>query len=196
MKVTREQAAENHERVIDVASRLFREHGFEGAGVTDIMTGAGLTHGGFYAQFKSKDDLAAQACARGLARTLEKVRERARASRGDPLTALVRNYVSAAHRDARGTGCVIAALASEVVRQKRPLRAAFSDGIEEFVGTVAGMHAGPSKSANRRKAMATLAEMVGAIVLARAVDASLAQEIIDAAVADLTAPRRPGAGRG
>jgi len=195
MKVTREQAAENHERVIEVASRLFRENGFEGAGVADIMKGAGLTHGGFYAQFKSKDDLAAQACARGLAQTLEKVRERARTSRGDPLATLIKTYVSKAHRDGRGTGCVIAALASEIPRQNRPLRDAFADGIEEFIDTVADMHTGPSKPAKRKKAMAVLAEMVGAIVLARAVDDPLAQKIIDAAVADLTAPRQ-AEGRG
>src|SRR6266851_4798750 len=83
MKVTRERAEENHQRVIEVASRLYRENGFDGASVADIMKGAGLTHGGFYAQFKSKDDLAAKASVRGFAQTLAKVRERARASRGD-----------------------------------------------------------------------------------------------------------------
>jgi TetR/AcrR family transcriptional regulator, transcriptional repressor for nem operon len=189
MKVTREQAEENHRRVIDVASRLYRENGFDGANVADIMKGAGLTHGGFYAQFKSKDDLAAKASVRGFAQTLEKVRERARASRGDPLATLIKSYVSRTHRDARGTGCMIAALASEVGRQKRPLRAVFASGIEEFIDAVADMHPGPSKTAKRKKAMATLAEMVGAVVLARAVDDALAQEIIDATVADLTSPR-------
>src|SRR5882724_7355908 len=70
MKVTREQAAENRGRVVDVASRLFREKGFDGIGIADIMKGAGLTHGGFYGQFKSKDDLAAQACAQTLDRSV------------------------------------------------------------------------------------------------------------------------------
>ncbi len=189
MKVTRKQAEENHRRVIDVASRLYRENGLDGASVADIMKGAGLTHGGFYAQFKSKDDLAAQACSHGLVQTMEKVRERARTSRGDPLTALVKNYVSKAHRDARGTGCVIAALASEAGRQKQSVRTVFMDGIVAFIETVAEMHPGRSKAAKRMKAIATLAEMVGAIVLARAVDGALAQEIIDASVADLTSRR-------
>jgi TetR/AcrR family transcriptional repressor of nem operon len=195
MKVTRERAEENHQRVIEVASRLYRENGFDGASVADIMKGAGLTHGGFYAQFKSKDDLAAKASVRGFAQTLAKARERARASRGNPLATLIKNYVSRAHRDARGTGCVIAALASEVGRQKQALRTVFANGIEEFIDAVADMHLGPSKTAKRRKAMATLAEMVGAVVLARAVDGALAQEIIDATVADLTSPRQAEGGR-
>src|SRR5882757_5280978 len=133
MKVTREQAAENRERVVDVASRLFREKGFDGIGIADIMKSAGLTHGGFYGQFKSKDDLAAQACARAFAQWAEELDARVRTSGGDSLAALIRAYLSEAHRDARGTGCMTAALGAEAARQSQPLRQAFTQGIEQFI---------------------------------------------------------------
>jgi TetR/AcrR family transcriptional regulator, transcriptional repressor for nem operon len=192
MKVTKEQAAENRERVVDVASRLFREKGFGGIGVADIMKGAGMTHGGFYGQFKSKDDLAAQACIRAFAQETEKLDALVGASRGDPLTSLIRNYVSEAHRDGRGTGCVIAALGPEAARQNRPLRQAFTHGIKQLIDFVAKLEAGASKAAKRKKAMATVAEMVGSIVLARAVDdPAFSREILEAAVRNLTAPRQP-----
>src|SRR5882724_11607463 len=137
MKVTREQAAENRGRVVDVASRLFREKGFDGIGIADIMKGAGLTHGGFYGQFKSKDDLAAQACSRASAHWAEELAALVGASNDDPLATLIRNYLSEAHRDARGTGCMLAALGAEAARQGHPVRQAFAQGIKQFIDFVA-----------------------------------------------------------
>src|SRR5712671_3353842 len=84
MKVSREQAAANLERIVEVAGKLFRERGFDGIGVADLMKAAGLTHGGFYGHFKSKDDLAAEACSRAMARASERWAALARTSRGDP----------------------------------------------------------------------------------------------------------------
>ncbi|HEX9461209.1 MAG TPA: TetR/AcrR family transcriptional regulator [Alphaproteobacteria bacterium] len=191
MKVTREQAVENRARVVSVASRLFREKGFDGISVAEIMKDAGLTHGGFYGQFKSKDDLAVQACIRAFAQTAEGLAALAGTSRGDPLTTLISDYVSEAHRDAPGTGCMIAALGPEAARQNRPLRQAFTHGIKQFIDLVTKFEAGASKAAKRKTAMATVAEMVGSIVLARAVDdPALSREILDAALRDLTAPRQ------
>src|SRR5882672_8982346 len=89
MKVTRERAAENHRRILEVASRLFRDHGFDGVGVDAIMKQAGLTHGGFYGQFKSKDDLIAQACAHALAGA-----DVSWASAADPAAALAAAYLA------------------------------------------------------------------------------------------------------
>src|SRR3981081_147115 len=83
MKVSREQAAANRERIVEVAGKLFRERGFDGIGVADLMKAAGLTHGGFYGHFKSKDDLAAQACGRVLAHSSQRWVRRAEVSAGD-----------------------------------------------------------------------------------------------------------------
>src|SRR6185437_2367094 len=82
MKVTREQAAENHDRIVETAARLFREHGFEGVGVAELMKAAGLTHGGFYGHFESKEDLVQRACERVLERSTERWRDRVEGARG------------------------------------------------------------------------------------------------------------------
>jgi TetR/AcrR family transcriptional regulator, transcriptional repressor for nem operon len=99
MKVSREQAAENRARVIEVAGRLFREKGFDGVGVADIMKGAGLTHGGFYGQFASKDDLAIKACAQTLDRSV--ARWTRLAASDDPLAAIVTSYRAEPSKRAR-----------------------------------------------------------------------------------------------
>src|SRR5213593_477266 len=110
MKVSRERAAQNRERILDAAARLFRERGFEGIGVADLMKTAGLTHGGFYGHFSSKEDLMAQACARALARSLEAWSKRAERIPDDPLLSIAGGYLSSKHRDDPGAGCVLAAL--------------------------------------------------------------------------------------
>src|SRR5258707_13494495 len=112
MRVTREQAAANREKVLQVAGTLFREHGFDGIGVADIMKRAGLTHGGFYGHFASKDDLAAEITARVLGKEgwMERLTGTASPSFGD----VVRSYLLPRHRDNAGRGCLFAALASDV----------------------------------------------------------------------------------
>jgi TetR/AcrR family transcriptional repressor of nem operon len=188
MKVTREQAAENREKIIAVAGKLFREKGFDGIGVADLMQAAGLTHGGFYGHFKSKDDLAAQACRRAFARSAESWAAVVENASGDPLASICRQYVSERHRDAPGKGCLFAALAPDAARQSRPVRQAFTDGLETLTALLAKLAPGRSAAAKRKKALATIAEMVGAIVLARVVDdPALSKEILDATVSDLTA---------
>src|SRR5713101_1759329 len=122
MKVTREQAAANREKIVAVASTLFRKHGFDGIGVADIMKTAGLTHGGFYGHFESKDDLAAEACARAL--RLEWWKSAAESSKADGLEAIVTRYLSPQHRSDRSHGCLFAAVGSDIVRQPRAVRRA------------------------------------------------------------------------
>src|SRR3954467_8220893 len=131
MKVSREQAAKNRARVLEVAGRLFREKGFERIAVADIMKGAGLTHGGFYHQFGSKDELAAEACAQVLSEQADGWRKLAGGD--DPLGTLVNSYLSARHRDGAGRGCAIACLAAEAVRQPAPVRATFTKGLRDFI---------------------------------------------------------------
>jgi TetR/AcrR family transcriptional repressor of nem operon len=180
MKVSREQAAENRERIVNTAARLFREHGFDGVGVADIMQSAGLTHGGFYGHFASKDDLAAEACARALEKSVTRWNA-LKETEGDPLAVIVGSYLAETHRDRPGTGCVVAALGSDVARQGRGVRQAVTKGVEGLIDRLAQLFPGRSKAVKRRKAVASFAAMVGAVIMARAVDdAELSREILDA----------------
>ena len=113
MKVSKEQMAENRERILDAAAQLFREKGFDGIGVADLMKSAGLTHGGFYGHFASKDELMAQASARALQRlqaAWSAIAREAAAHGQEPLAAIEAAYLSPRHRDAPGQGCLLAAL--------------------------------------------------------------------------------------
>src|SRR5947208_10943712 len=101
MRVSRIRAAENRQTVIDAASRLFREHGFDGIGLKDLMKGAGLTQGAFYKQFKSKEDLAAKASSRALASAFSRWADSAAANPSDPLGAVLNFYLSLDHREER-----------------------------------------------------------------------------------------------
>jgi TetR/AcrR family transcriptional repressor of nem operon len=179
MRVTREQAAANREKVLQAAGTLFREHGFDGIGVADIMKRAGLTHGGFYGQFASKDDLAAEVTARVLGKTEwpERLTGKANPSFGD----VVRAYLSPGHRDDPGTGCLFAALGSDAARQPRAVRRAATDGFRARIDALLKLVPGRSQAARREKALATMAGLVGALMLSRAVDdPRLSDEILEA----------------
>jgi len=176
MRVTREKMAENRERIVAAAARLFREKGFDGVGVDAIMQGVGLTHGGFYRHFRSKGDLAAEAVAYGLATSAE--RQAALTTLDD----LVATYLSPAHRDNRGGGCLMAALGGDVARQGGAVRGKLTAHVRGQLDRLAGWLGGRNAAARRERAIATLAGLVGAMVLARAVDdAALSDEILAAA---------------
>src|SRR2546423_14430520 len=131
MRVSRTQAAENRETVINVASRLFREHGFDGIGLKDLMKGAGLTQGAFYKQFASKDDLAAQASRRAMASAFNRLSPAAAANPHDPLGAVLALYLTTEHRDERMDRCPVAALASDADRQGADVKESFAARIRE-----------------------------------------------------------------
>jgi TetR/AcrR family transcriptional repressor of nem operon len=180
MRVTREQAAANREKVLEAAGTLFRKHGFDGIGVADIMKRAGLTHGGFYGHFPSKADLAAESCARVLG--TEGWVERLTGTRNPSLGALTRAYLSTQHRDDPSHGCLIAAVGSDVARQPRAVRRAFTEGLRARVDALLRLVPGRSAAARREKALATMAGLVGALMLSRAVeDPTLSDEILEAA---------------
>lgn len=186
MRVSREKAAEHRERIIDAAGALFRSKGFDGVGVADIMKAADLTHGGFYGHFESKDDLIAQASKRSMASAAANWRKVAAEAPDDAFAALLNHYLSKRHRDDPGHGCAFAALSGEASRSGKPVQDAFAEGIEPLIDILASASAGRSKASRRRKAIATLAELVGALILARAVgDATLSDEILDAARREL-----------
>lgn len=184
MKVSREQAADNRQRILDAAARLFRESGFDGVGIDGIMRDAGLTHGGFYGHFASKEDLAAQACARSLGRSERRWAALADSNPDGALADIVRGYLSRRHRDDPGAGCAISALAGDIARHRGPVRRAFTDSLRAHVDTLTRLVRGRSKAARRETALAAMAGLAGALMLARAVDdEAFSDEIMDAAVA-------------
>jgi TetR/AcrR family transcriptional repressor of nem operon len=187
MKVSREQAAQHRERILDAASQRFRERGFDGIGVADLMKEAGLTHGGFYGHFSSKEDLIAEASARALAQSLARWDKMAGRATSDPLSALAGAYLTTRHRDNPGAGCLLAALGPDVSRQGQAVRRSVSGYVRSAVDLVANLVPGKSKAARRQKAISTWSTLVGAIVIARAVDdPALSQEILDAGLATVT----------
>jgi TetR/AcrR family transcriptional regulator, transcriptional repressor for nem operon len=188
MRVSRKQADRNREHVIEVASRLFCERGFAGIGVADLMKEAGLTHGGFYGQFKSKEDLKVEASRRALSRNKDRWGQVLAETPSDKLAALARFYLSDAHRDRRGEGCALAALGGETPRYSPELQAAFKDGIEGYLGLLDEVVPASSGEDRRTKSIAALSTMVGALVLSRAVgDEALSQKILSAAADEIAA---------
>ena len=181
MRVTREQAIQTRERILDAAAQLFRERGFGGIGVADLMKAAGLTHGGFYGHFESKEDLAAQTCEHASARSTTLFGRVAERAPDDALTEIARVYLSPRHRDDPGAGCLMAALASEAPRQGAPVRKAITESIRSTFEFLTNFMPSRSKQAKREKAIATYASLVGGIILARAVeDRALSNEILEA----------------
>lgn len=176
MRVSREQAAQNRRRIVDAAARLFRDKGFDGVGVDAIMKSAGLTHGGFYGHFESKEALAAEASAAALRANA------AHQAGAASLSALVGDYLSERHRTDRANGCAVAALGADIGRQGAVLRRTFTASVRAQVERIGSFLKHGTPATRRRRALATYAGMVGALTLARAVDdPDFAQEILAAA---------------
>jgi TetR/AcrR family transcriptional repressor of nem operon len=182
MKVSREQAEANREEVIEQSSKLFRARGFAGVGLNELMNAAGLTRGGFYGQFQSKQDLIKVALGRAL-ETKQRGWETAIAEIGDhPLRAFVHRYLADTHRNRPETGCGIAALVGDVSREDKEIRAVFEAGVKEFAGLIGTMMPGEAVAIRDQRALGCLAALVGALCLSRAVtDRSLSQGICEAA---------------
>ncbi|ESY51255.1 MULTISPECIES: TetR/AcrR family transcriptional regulator [unclassified Mesorhizobium] len=194
MKVSKEMVELNRERVIDTAAKLFREQGIDGIGIADLMSAAGLTHGGFYRQFKSKDDLIVQAMQRAFSDMSADLSARL-ASTDTPLETLVRHYISDHHRDNPGHGCSLTALAADAARHDDPaLRSFFGSIVSNYVALIISLLPGSDPAAKRSAAIAFLAEMVGSVILSRVVpDPTLSAEIIDTVSNDLIGRHSPSA---
>jgi TetR/AcrR family transcriptional repressor of nem operon len=196
MRVSRAKAAEHRDRIIDAAGDLFRAKGFGGIGVADIMKAADLTHGGFYGHFTSKDDLVAQASHRAMARAAANWTKLVEAAPDGPYAALLEHYLSPKHRDDPGKGCAFAALGNDAARSGKVVRKAFADGLAPLIDILAQSIPGKSipdksKAARRRKAVAAMATLVGALTLARAVEGMpLSDEMLQAAHRELAAAAR------
>jgi len=163
---------QTRERILRAAARAIRRHGYEGVGVADVMKEAGLTHGGFYAHFASRDALLAQAAEQAGLESLENLsRAVARARPGEELLALVDSYLADRHVEApeQGLGCALAAAGSDVPRQHDEVRRAVGRRLKELIGLVERQFPDWGRNAAHERAMAIVATMVGALMIARAV---------------------------
>jgi len=189
MKVTKAQAQANRAHVVGTASTLFRERGYDGVGVADLMAAAGFTHGGFYKHFRSKTDLMAESAACGIAQT-------AALTAGEDMSDVVRFYLSRVHRDARATGCTMAALGGDAARQPEAVRTTFAAGIESLLAALCQHDAsfdGADAGQARARSLDILAHLVGALVMSRACpdDSPLADEILSICRDNILASLRP-----
>ncbi|AZO82406.1 TetR family transcriptional regulator [Stutzerimonas stutzeri] len=185
VRVTKAQAQANREHIVETASRLFRERGFDGVGVSDLMAAAGFTHGGFYKHFGSKAALMAEASACSLAKSLA-------GAKALDVPGFIDVYVTREHRDGRGSGCTMAALCGDAARQSDDLKTTFAEGIEYTLQTLGERYpTGPdaSEGEGRKKMIDLLSRAVGAIILSRACpdDSALADEILEVCRAEMFA---------
>lgn len=192
MRVTKEKAAAHRAAIVTAASRLFRQRGFDGVGVAEIMKAAGLTHGGFYGHFASKEALAAEACGEAFVHSMNRLQPRA-----DDILGYLESYLSELHRDRPGKGCPMAAFADEIARQSTPVQSAFTTGTAQFIDALAQRLApltNEDAAGRRRRAIAVLAAMVGGMALARATAGTspeLSAEILAAVRAQLAKHQGP-----
>lgn len=176
MRAGREEAARSRAKIVEVAGREFREHGYDGIGIAGLMEAAGRTHGGFYKQFDDKEALVVEATAQALAENRERWGDVMGKAPGDPVSALRRWYLSPPHRDRVADGCAYAALAAEAPRHDEALRRTFEEGLEASIALVAD--ALPDES-GRAEAIRIVAQLVGSLLLSRAVESpGLAAEIL------------------
>jgi AcrR family transcriptional regulator len=153
---------ETHKRIVDIASKKFREQGVNSVGIAGLMAEAGLTHGGFYAHFNSKEVLVQEA--------LEAAFESSRVKYSAGLEALIRAYLRPAHRDNPGQGCVVAALTPEIARHGQATRAAYTERLETFLGKIAALLPEQAPPETRQQAaIGILGSMIGTLQMSRAV---------------------------
>jgi TetR/AcrR family transcriptional repressor of nem operon len=176
MRVSKEQAVKNRERILDAASRLMRARGISGVGVDALAEAAGMTHGSLYSQFGSKERLVEEAVAYAIAAKGQELPE------VFALSDYVSEYLSTEHRDEPGSGCPFAALCCEMPRQSRGARERFTAGVRGVIALLSSrMESGLKPRQREEKALATAASLLGALVLARAVsDPKLSDDILRA----------------
>ena len=187
MRYGKEHKEETHRKVVEAASRRFRKDGIEATGVVDLMADVGLTHGGFYAHFSSKETLVKEALAAASSKSRERLQraiDKAREEGRDPLESIVRSYLTALHRDRPDRGCSVAALGSEIARHPRKTREAFTEGLDRTLDIIASTLPASVTAQRKEKACAIFSTMIGSLQLSRAVsDPAMSQSVIDAGIA-------------
>ncbi len=180
MGYSKAQRAKTHERIVKLAAKRFREEGLAGIGIAGLMKEAGLTVGGFYKHFDSRNDLVAQAVNSAFGGWKRRVD--AAKSSGPPVSyeKLIDDYLSEAHRDNPGTGCAFSALAPEIARSEKRTRALTSEQVRNDIQLIAALRPAKDKRTARSRAILTFSALVGAMALARAVsDEALSREILN-----------------
>ena len=178
MRYPKEQKLETRERILTAAARLFREKGYDGVGVDAIMNEAGLTAGGFYSHFSSKESLFGEAMATALAPRKRIGATPDSSTKSDPLVSLIKSYLSRTHRDGMGEGCPLPALTSDVARKSDATRQSYEQQFLRFLNEIENLIPEGSQSC-RERALAILAQCVGGLMLARAVkDEKLSDQIL------------------
>jgi TetR/AcrR family transcriptional regulator, transcriptional repressor for nem operon len=181
MRISKEKAAENREKVVAAAAKLFRERGLEGTGIDALAEAAGLTHGAVYSHFKSKDELATEAVRQALHQSMaEWLALTEGLASAEAFEKLLKVYVSRSHRDHPAAGCSIAAIGSDAPRGAEALRDVFRDGVAQLIDILTSVSDGATPADRRRTAIARAAAMMGAVVMSRAAanDRALSDEIL------------------
>ncbi|MCL6326668.1 TetR/AcrR family transcriptional regulator [Pectobacterium polaris] len=169
-RVSKQQMERNREEIIQVSSQLFRERGLNGVSVNDLMAAAGLTHGGFYGHFASKDELAAIASRKALEGSNSRWQEISQHADQHNLQTMVEHYLSPAHRDGAKDGCALTALASDIARESedKPVREVYLSGVRAMLDRLESLSTIEDKEQRRLHALAQFALLSGALTLARA----------------------------
>ena len=174
------EKTETHKRIVKIASKRFREDGLAGVGISELMKEAGLTVGGFYKHFDSRDDLVAEAISLAFGGWRRRVDAAASGGPAVSYAELIDEYLNEAHRDNPGAGCAFSSLAGEIARSDKRTRALASEQLENDLRLIAALLPGKDKPAARSKAILTMSSLVGAMSLARAVsDRELSREILN-----------------
>jgi len=183
MRKSREEAAQTRKRIVTAASEEFRKNGIVATGLNDLMSAAGLTHGGFYKHFASKDQLVAEACAEAVETVICERLAAAASEKGGAAAA----YLSSDHRDDPATGCPLSAIGSELARSDEKTRAAATAGFLKLVEIMAGQFGKIPPATARRRALVAVSTMIGALTMSRIVtDPELSAEILKEAEKSLS----------
>ncbi|CAI1527303.1 MAG: TetR/AcrR family transcriptional regulator [Serratia proteamaculans] len=177
-RVSKQQMERNREAIEQVSSQLFRERGLNGVSVNDLMAAVGLTHGGFYGHFASKDELAAVASRRAAEESAQRWEAMSRQPGQHNLQALIDGYLNVKHRDCPAEGCVVTALASDVAREgvDKPVHQAYLNGVKSMLARLESLSAVEDEQQRQQQALAQMAMLVGALTLARATQGDAVSE--------------------
>lgn len=190
MRKSRQETSETRQRIVEAASAEFRKNGISGTGLSGLMAAAGLTHGGFYRHFASREQVLEEACGAAVDTLLSELEEVASAG---GFNAVVGHYLSTGHRDALEKSCPYAALGSELVRSNEQVREIATQGLERVIQLLAAQPESGAGESARTRALAAMCTMMGALTLSRmASRPALSTEILETAASHLTQYERSG----
>ena len=194
MRYSKEHKSQTQARIVKRASVKLREKGAHGIGVADLMKEAGLTHGGFYAHFDSREALVIEAFTHAMDRSTERWRKLSEATPAEKrLSKIVDSYLTPLHRDDPGQGCAVPTLGAEIARESAKTRRVFAGRMEQMIDMLADQVHGASPKAARKQAVAALATMMGTLVMARiAGSGEFSDEILKAGREAVLGPKPSG----